>query len=125
MAVIAPTGPLSAVWIAPQLIAAAAASPAAPVAEGNRRDARRARAQERERLRPLQKELAAVESKIAEHDARKAEIAAELEKPEVSSDAERLLALTQEYQTLDRESDKLFTRWEELSTQLETLQSGE
>ena len=95
----------------------------APQSEGNRRDARRARAQERERLRPLQKELTAVEATIAANDERKAAITAELEKPEVASDSERLLALTQEYQTLDRENDALFTRWEEISLQIETLTS--
>lgn len=102
---------------------AATTAAKAPVADGNRRDARRARALERERLRPLQKELAAVEEKIAANDERKAAITAELEKPEVGSDADRLLALTQEYQTLDRENDSLFTRWEELSLQMEALQS--
>ena len=91
-------------------------------AEGNRKDARRARAQARERLRPLQKELTAVEERIAELDERKAAITAELEKPEVAADAERLLDLTRQYQELDRESETLFTRWEELSTQLEALQ---
>ena len=101
--------------------AAPAAAAAAPAPAGNRRDARRARAQERERLRPLQKELSDVEQRIATLDARKADITAELEKPEVAADAEKLLALTQEYQSLDRESEALFTRWEELSTRIEEL----
>ena len=96
-----------------------------PAAEGNRKDARRARAQARERLRPLQKELAAVEERIAELDEKKAAITAELEKPEVAADSERLLDLTRQYQELDRESETLFTRWEDLSTRLEKLQSGE
>ena len=107
--------------------AAAASRPDQPAAaaEGNRRDARRARAQERERLRPLRKELETVEERIATLDTRKAEITAELEKPDVVADAERLLALTQEFQTLDRETDTLFTRWEELSTQIEALQTAD
>ena len=87
----------------------------------NRKDARRARALERERLRPLQKELSAVEADIATLDTRKTEITAELEKPEVAADAEKLLNLTREYQELDSKSESLFTRWEELSTQIEAL----
>ena len=101
--------------------AAAASGAAAAAAEGNRRDARRARARERERLRPLRKELDEVEATIAELDDRKAAIAEKLEKPEVAADAEQLLTLTREYQTLDTESNRLFTRWEELSTQIEAL----
>lgn len=101
--------------------AAAVASSSREAQEGNRRDARRARAQERERLRPLQKELSAVESEIAVLDERKAAITAELEKPEVVSDSQRLMELTQEYQRLDGESEKLFTRWEELSMQMDAI----
>ena len=100
--------------------AQAAAAPAA-AASGNKKDARRARAQERERLRPLQAELDKVEATIAQLDERKAAITTELEKPEVGADAERLMALTQEFQALDRESESLFTRWEEISTQIEAL----
>ena len=104
--------------------AVAAASAPRTAAEGNRRDARRARAQERERLRPLQKELSGVEASIAELDERKAAITADLEKPEIVSDAQRLMELTQEYRQLDRESEALFTRWEELSMQIESMQTS-
>ena len=100
--------------------AAAGAAPS-PAESGNRRDARRSRALLREKMRPLQKELDKVELDIATRDTRKAEITAELEKPEVAADADRLMELTQEYQTLDRECEALFTRWEELSTQLESM----
>lgn len=90
---------------------------------GNRKDARRARAQAREMraklLRPLEKELAEVEEKIAAQDARKEEISAELEKPENMSDNEKLMNLTQEYQQLERESEALYTRWEDLSVEIE------
>ena len=107
--------------------AAAAGMPAtttahAPV-EGNRRDARRARAQAREMrnkvLRPMEKELAQVEADIAAADARKEEISAELEKPENMADNQRLMELTQEYQELERRSESLFTRWEDLSVDME------
>lgn len=101
--------------------AAASASPAP--SSGNRRDLRRQRAQERERraqiLKPLQKELEAVEETIAQHDERKAAISAELEKPENMSDNQKLMELTQEFQQHDRETEALFTRWEELSRAIE------
>ena len=102
-----------------------AADPAAGIA--NKKDARRARAQERERrariLKPLQTELEQVELTIAEKDDAKAAISAELEKPENMSDNQKLMELTQQYQTLERESEALFTRWEELSTAIEQAEA--
>ena len=106
---------------------AAAAGMPAPAAgapaEGNRKDARRARALAREMrskvIKPMEKELAQVEEDIAAADARKAEISAELEKPENTSDNQRLMELTQEFQELDRRSEALFTRWEDLSVEIE------
>ena len=92
-------------------------------ASGNRRDLRRQRAQERERrsriLKPLQKELAEVEASIASLDEHKAAITAELEKPENLSDNQKLMELTQSFRELDRASETLFSRWEELSTEIE------
>ncbi len=105
--------------------AGGAGKPAAAATENiaNRKDARRARAQAREMrtklLRPLEKELEQVEETIAAHDARKEEISAELEKPENMSDNEKLMQLTQEYQQLERESEALYTRWEDLSVEIE------
>ena len=102
-----------------------AADPAAGIV--NKKDARRARAQERERrariLKPLQTELEQVELTIAEKDDAKAAISAELEKPENMSDNQKLMELTQQYQTLERESEALFTRWEELSTAIEQAEA--
>lgn len=103
---------------------AASTAAAAPSSiPGNRRDLRRQRAQERERraqiLKPLQKELEAVESAIAVLDERKAAISSELGKPENMSDNQKLMELTQEFQQKDRESEALFTRWEELSRAIE------
>ena len=99
------------------------AGTAGAAAEGNRKDARRARAQAREMrnkvIKPLEKELARVEEEIAAADARKAEISAELEKPENMADNQRLMELTQEYQELERRSESLFTRWEDLSVEIE------
>jgi len=107
---------------------ASTAVQAAPAATGNRKEARRARAQERERraklVKPLEKEMERVEADIAARDERKAVIAAELEKPENMSDNEKLMQLTQEYRVLESETEALFTRWEALSTELERAEAA-
>lgn len=94
-------------------------------APANRRDLRRLRTLAREKrnalLRPLQKELEQVEADIAARDERKDAISAELELPENMSDNQKLMELTQEYQRLERENDTLFTRWEEISVEMERV----
>ncbi len=95
----------------------------AQVQTGNRKDARRAREMARQQrnkiLRPLQQELEQVECDIAVKDERKELISAELENPANMSDNQKLMELTQEYQQLERESETLYSRWEELSMQIE------
>ncbi len=106
---------------------AAVGGTAEPVqtAPANRRDLRRLRTLAREKrnalLRPLQKELEQVEADIAARDERKEAISAELELPENMSDNQKLMELTQEYQRLERENDTLFTRWEEISVEMERV----
>lgn len=98
-------------------------TPALQAQTGNRKDARRAREMARQQrnrvLKPLQQELEQVEADIAEKDERKESISAELENPANMSDNQKLMELTQEYQQLERESEALYTRWEELSEQIE------
>lgn len=102
---------------------AGSAQSAAPSAPVNKKDARRARAQEREKrtrvLKPLQQKLAEIEEQIAFKDARREEICAELEKPENTSDNQILMELTQEYQQLERDSEKLYSQWEDISVEIE------
>ena len=94
----------------------------------NRQTARRERAQERERMarviRPLQKELEEVEGSIAKHETRKEEITNALGDGLTLQNADALRRLTEEYQQIDRETEKLFTRWEELSMRIEHLLKG-
>ena len=100
-----------------------ASSPAAQPLTGNRKDARRAREMARQQrnkvLKPLQQELEQVESDIALKDERKEKISAELENPANMSDNQKLMELTQEYQQLERDTEALYTRWEELSELIE------
>lgn len=106
-----------------QATAVVAASPTAVQDRGKRKELRRARAMARELrakiLKPLQQDLERTEEEIAAKDERKAAISAELEKPENMSDNQKLMELTQEYQQLERETEALFTRWEELSVEIE------
>lgn len=106
-------------------VAAGASTEPAQTAPANRRDLRRLRTQAREKrnalLRPLQKELEQVEADIAERDERKEAISAELELPENMSDNQKLMELTQEYQRLERENETLFTRWEDISVEMERV----
>lgn len=101
--------------------ASSAVDPAAGIV--NKKDARRARAQERERrtriLKPLQTEMEQVELAIADKDEQKQNISAELENPANMSDNQKLMDLTQQYQSLERESEALYTRWEELASAIE------
>ena len=101
------------------------AQPVAASSVKNRQTARRERAQERERMarviRPLQKELEEVENSIAKHETRKEEITNELGDGLTPQDADALRRLTEEYQQIDRETEELFTRWEELSMRIEHL----
>ncbi len=93
----------------------------------NKKEARRARAMERERrarlLKPLQVEMEQVELAIAEKDEAKTAISAELEKPENMSDNQKLMELTQRYQLLENESESLYSRWEELSLEIERVEA--
>ena len=105
--------------------ATSAGDPAAGIV--NKKDARRARAQERERrariLKPLHTELEQVELAIAEKDEAKDAISAQLEDPANMSDNQKLMELTQQFQTLERESEALYTRWEELTTAIEQAEA--
>ena len=96
---------------------------AAQAQTGNRKDARRAREMARQQrnkiLKPLQTELEQVEADIATKDERKEVISAELENPANMSDNQKLMELTQEYQQMERESEALYSRWEELSEEIE------
>ena len=102
---------------------------AAPVniAPQNKKEARRARALEREKrtkvLKPLQKALAEVEDSIALKDSRREEISTALEDPANMSDNQVLMSLTAEYQQLERETESLYTQWEDITTQIEQAEA--
>lgn len=116
---------LKAAAAAPASASVASAAASAPV---NKKDARRARAQEREKrtriLKPLQQKLAAIEEEIALKDARREEICAELEKPENTSDNQILMQLTQECLQIERDSEALYSQWESVSVEIEQAEAA-
>lgn len=93
---------------------------------GDRREKRRLEAEIRRKktqlLKPLQTELEQLEQSIAEKEARKDAITATLSQPNVASDNERLKDLTQEFQALDRDLEAAFSRWADLSEEIERVQ---
>ena len=101
----------------------AASAAETPIVAGNRKESRRAREMARQQrnrvLKPLQNELEGVEEEISLKDARKEEISAQLELPDNMCDNQKLMELTQEYQTLERETESLYSRWEKLSVEIE------
>lgn len=110
----------------------AAASPAktpATTAAGStastadRKTQRRIEAEIRSRksriLKPLQDKLAAVETDIAQREQRKEEIAEQLNDPAIASDNDALMNLTTEYRLQEKELGALFTKWADLSEEIE------
>ena len=95
---------------------------------GDRREKRRAEAEIRRKkaqmLKPLQQELAEVETAIAAREQRKGEIAGALGQPDILTDNERLMELTQEFQANERNLEAAFSRWAELSEEIERVSAG-
>lgn len=112
-----------------EAVASAAAStrPGTSVAAKNRQALRRERAQMREAearvIRPLKRQLVQLETAIEACAARKTEITKMLSRDDVGNDAELLRSLSEEYQRLDREDESLFSRWAELSAEIERYEA--
>jgi ATP-binding cassette subfamily F protein 3 len=109
---------------------AAAPSAASDQAAGgasaaNEREARRQRAeavqQRSRRLRPLKAELDQVERQIHDDEARQRTIDDQFADPAVSSDGERMRALVAERAAISTRLPTLYSRWEQLSVEIESL----
>ncbi len=98
-------------------------SATAAAATGDRKAQRRIEAEIRSRksriLKPLQDQLAAVENDIAQREQRKEEIAEQLNDPAIASDNDALMNLTTEYRLQEKELEALFTKWADLSEEIE------
>jgi ATP-binding cassette subfamily F protein 3 len=71
----------------------------------------------------MQSEFEKVETTIAELEAAQAVLTDHLESPEVSSDSEKLRETTNAYEKLSKKLETTFSRWEDLSAQIEKLEA--
>jgi ATP-binding cassette subfamily F protein 3 len=74
-------------------------------------------------LKPMQTEFERVEKTIAELEASQAVLTDHLESPEVSSDPEKLRETTNAYEKLSKKLETSFSKWEDLSAQIEKLEA--
>jgi ATP-binding cassette subfamily F protein 3 len=97
-----------------------------PATTGNRRDERRARADERARLLPLRQQIQRIEKRIAELDMRKRDIEAALAAPHVyeAEQSAQLAELTRQAALLSAESGKLEDAWLHAQHELEQATPG-
>jgi ATP-binding cassette subfamily F protein 3 len=117
----------SPVAAAPQL--AKLHQPAAPVAQGgNRKDQRKLEADIRNQrnkvLKPLQEELDSVEAKIAEMEKAQAALTQHLSSEEVASDPQKFRETTNAIEKIGKSLELSFSRWGELTAQIETAEAS-
>ncbi len=100
-------------------------SGASSLSGSQRKDQKRRAAEARQKraqlVKPLESELLSVEKSIASCETQRSDITHQLEDPANMSENQKLMDLTQRYQQLQREEEALFSRWDELSTQIEQI----
>ncbi len=74
-------------------------------------------------LKPLQAEFQKTETNIAELEAAQATLTTHLESPEVSAHPQKLRETTQAYEALSKKLQNAYSKWEDLSAQIETLEA--
>lgn len=104
-----------------QAVAAASASNA------NRKDQRRLEAEQRQKrtqvLKPLENELAALETKIAELEGAQATLTDHLSDSSIAADPDKFRQATQAVANVTQSLEVAYSRWSELSDQIEKLQA--
>jgi len=102
-------------------------APAAVENTGNRKDQRRQDAELRQKraqvLKPLENEFATVEAKIAELEAAQATLTDHLSDPVIAADPDKFRQATQAVANVTQSLEVAYSRWSELSDQIETLQA--
>ena len=73
-------------------------------------------------LKPLQNEFTSVEKTIAELESAQATLTTHLASPEVMGDPEKLRETTKAYEAISEKLENAYSKWEDLSTQIEKLQ---
>ena len=74
-------------------------------------------------LKPLQKELEELEKNIAEYEAAQAALTSHMSAPDVAGDAEKMQQASTAYQALGEKLENTFSRWGEVSDQIEQLET--
>ena len=74
-------------------------------------------------LKPLEAQLATLESSIAEFEAAKETLTEHMSKPEIAGDAEELRKTSIAFQAVSDQLEKAFIDWSELSTEVETMRA--
>lgn len=92
----------------------------------NRKEQRRLEAEKRQQrskvLKPMQDELAEVESSISEIEAAQETLTQHMSSTEVSSDSQKLQEATRDYQNLANKLESVYSRWSTLSDEIEKLE---
>ncbi|MEO0415235.1 MAG: ATP-binding cassette domain-containing protein, partial [Verrucomicrobiota bacterium] len=95
--------------------------------EPNRKEQRRLEAQARQakaaKLKPLNTELEAVEERISEIEQEKAELSAKLSDPEFFKDNPDAPATSKRFADAGAELEKSYTRWSEISEEIEKIEA--
>lgn len=103
------------------------AAPSTAAATGNRKDQRKAEAdwrnQRNKTLKPLQQELENLEEKIATLEAEQQRLSAELSQESVASDPAAFRHTTQLLANVGKNLDTHYSRWTELTAQIEAIES--
>ena len=93
----------------------------------NRKEQRKIEAAQRKQrndvLKPLQKELEELEKNIAEYEAAQAALTSHMSAPDVAGDAEKMQQASTAYQALGEKLENTFSRWGEVSDQIEQLET--
>jgi len=100
----------------------------APAASGNRKEQRRLEAEARTaratKLKPLQRELEQLEGAVASLEEEKAKLTAKLLDPEFfKSEGDAATAASKRFAVVESELEKSYTRWSELSDEIEKYEA--
>ena len=98
-----------------------------PASIVSRKDQRRAEAEARDQrnklLKPLENELAALETKIAEYESAQVTLTAALSSDEVAADADKLRETSNAVTRIATALENSYSRWGELSDEIERVKA--
>lgn len=94
----------------------------------SRKEQRKLEAEQRQKrnkvLKPLQEEFEKVEASIAEYEAAQSTLTQHMSSPEVAADAQKMQEASNAYQALTEKLETAYSRWSELSEEIEQLEES-